>query len=144
VPTEIANFGITFTVSEQVTLLWVFTCVVAYYTLAFGIYAFGDFLGHSHDIYRAGGELRRRAAERSKPSAFVSSDPPRPDEEVIDDASWNLIALVPRTSWVRLGFDFIVPVIVALYALYSLVSAAMTTNSTTTGPKTTPAISAPR
>ena len=149
IPQRIESLGVTFTVSTQAALLKVFTGVVGYYTVAFLVYATGDFLRHARSIYRGTEELKiqrqKMAAERLnvrgglrlEPAATVVSPPVQ-----IDDASWRLSRWVPPAAYVRLVFDFIIPLVVAAGAIWSLIFATPPT-PVPSASHPTPVITAP-
>jgi hypothetical protein len=104
VPAKIQNFGITFAPPERQALLWVFSAVVWYYLFAFAIYSLSDILSYGYAVHRGREELRRQ-------SLSPSGEPSEP---------WPLVNWVTPTSLARATFDFVVPVLIAAFALWSL------------------------
>ena len=131
VPAKIENFGITFAAPERKALLWVFVAVVVYYTLAFIIYSISDALSYGYAVYRGREELRKQNEEDSK---NVMNAMRRETQPVVD--SWRFVGLVTPASLARGLFDFIVPLLVAGLAIWSLVGGV---TQVTTNPPAAPA-----
>lgn len=134
VPTEITNFGLKFSAPERAVLLKLFVGVVCYYTVAFIVYSFSDFLSYLHTVHRGIEELRRQSEEAARmgPSMIdkVSGRSVSPVEP------WRFVRLVPSASYARGLFDFIVPLLVAGFAIWSLLGAV---TQVTTNPPVAPA-----
>jgi hypothetical protein len=137
IPQKIESLGVTFTVATQAKILWLLIGVVIYYTLAFILYAAGDALTLFREIHQRSEESkarRRRLAEQERlgslgldPSGMPKAgDAATTAEDVIlaADDSWRLGGLVPATTRVRWFFDYVVPVLIAGYAIWCLVTAA--------------------
>src|ERR1700730_14495042 len=92
VPEKIENLGITFAATERRALLFVFLGVVVYYAVAFGIYAWADYLNHSNKVYEANNALREARWNARAPTR-VASDP------------WQLIGQVDPISRARIAFE---------------------------------------
>jgi len=139
VPKEIQNFGITFTTPERKALLWLFLAVVGYYTAAFAVYAWNDFMSWVYAMYLGRQELKKRRDEQ-RGAGSITPDAPKP----LVDTPWSLISLVTPTSVVRGVFDFCVPlavVVVAMYALWGAVhQVAPTTPAAPAPPASAPAV----
>ena len=128
VPEKIENFGIIFAAPERRALLWVFVAVVVYYTVAFIVYAFSDFLSYVYAVHQGRAELIK------PPSGGVGS------LRLPVDTPWSLIGYVTPASLARGVFDFIVPVLVALFAMWSLWGAITQVRTVApNAPATTPA-----
>jgi len=112
VPEKIENFGITFAVPERKALLWVFVAVVVYYMLAFVIYSISDALRYGYTVYRGRQELQRQSEE--VPVNTIVRREPKPVDP------WRYVNLVTPASVARGLFDFLVPVLVAAFAIWSL------------------------
>jgi len=139
VPVKIENLGITFSTPERDALLWVAMAVVFYYAVAFIVYAFNDGLAFLHTIHLGGEEIRRQRHEAAAAAAGLmgpntistsGSFPPPPAPSV-----WRMIRLVSPASRARLVFDYVVPILVAGYALLVLLGAT----HSTVQPKSAPA-----
>jgi len=86
-------------------LLKLLLAIVVYYTLAFGIYAWNDALLYGNAIHQARIALRKQQQEATKGSA---------------SAPWARLNQVTHAATTRLTFDFIVTVMIALYAWWCL------------------------
>ncbi len=117
VPAKIENFGISFAAPERKALLWVFGAVVGYYTLAFIFYSLSDLLSYAYAVHRGRIELRKQREE--PPPGPISLFP----VEQPVDPPWSLIGWVTPTSLARAIFDFIVPLVAAGVAIWSLLGA---------------------
>jgi hypothetical protein len=118
IPTKISALGIEFDRTNQQTLLVAFAVVTAYFTVAFFTYALADFLAwlkaigeyqHGHYVEEevAG---RERARGMSEPSMMPVSAFTIP---------WVGI-LSGRVSFIRMVFEFVIPVFVGLYTILVL------------------------
>jgi hypothetical protein len=131
VPEKIENFGITFAAPERKALLWVFVAVVVYYMVAFIVYSMSDALKYGYAVYRGREELRKQSEDLAKERANsiggvrLAQPPPKPPDP------WRYVDLVTPASLARGIFDFIVPLFVAGFAIWSLVGAVtqVTTNA---------------
>jgi hypothetical protein len=133
VPTRIENFGITFTPPRRQALLWMFVAVVAYYLVAFIVYAMGDYLLHRRKVHVARVELKKREA---------GIGAVRDEEVTLVEPEWRPARYVDRTSRSRTFIDCIAPLIVAVLGIGSLVYAALHVASEVARPQP-PAASAP-
>jgi hypothetical protein len=139
IPQKIDSLGITFTVSTQATILYVFTGVVVYYLLAFVVYAAGDALTLFREIHRREAEVTaRRSRPPTEPQdsgslnlepagvAYRKGNDLETGEDVIQaaDDSWRAGRLVPTTAKARWFFDYVVPIPIAGYGIWCLVVAA--------------------
>jgi hypothetical protein len=137
VPARIENFGIAFTRPERHALLWVFVAVVVYYTCAFIVYSISDALSYVYAVFRGRQELIRRSeavARRNDPLATAIN---RADDLDAPEEPWRLVGWVTPASLLRGAFDFVVPLLVAGYAIWSLWGA--TTQVKTSVPDVAPA-----
>jgi len=113
-PEKIENLGITFAAPARRALLWVFLAVVLYYTFAFIVYSFSDFLSYLYAVHQGRDELMRPRGRRL--GGFGD-----PVEQSVDVGTpWTLARFVTPASLARGAFDFAVPLLVALIALWSL------------------------
>lgn len=123
VPQKFENLGITFTVPQQRAFLWVSFGVVVYYTLAFRVYAIPDVMRFRYALYQKVAELRN-------PAPGGANEPPLRADQV-----WGWVRYVSRVSMVRLVFDFIVPLLIAGFALLVLGCAVLRIENKPTTPK---------
>jgi hypothetical protein len=125
VPEKIENFGIIFASPERRALLWVFVAVVVYYTLAFIVYSYSDFLSYLHTVHLGNQELRRQSEEAEEAAQGLSPAPINTigGRKVSRVEPWRFVRLVTSASLARGIFDFIVPLVVAGFAIWSLVGA---------------------
>jgi hypothetical protein len=115
VPARIENFGITFATPERQALLWVFVAVVIYYSAAFIIYSISDALGWGYAVYRGREELRKQIEEDSRNVMTALRG-----QQQAAASPWRFVVLVTPVSLTRGLFDFVVPLLVAGYAIWSL------------------------
>lgn len=108
VPARIENFGIAFAPPERQALLWVFIAVVGYYTFAFVIYSISDALSWGYAMHRGREELRKQGQDVAASTPAKAGEP------------WRFVNFVTPASLARGLFDFGVPVVVALFAIWSL------------------------
>lgn len=116
VPAKIENFGISFAAPERQALLWVFFAVVLYYTVAFILYAMSDFLIYRYAVHQGRVALRKQREERSAASIAITSEPP----DDLPDTPWSLVGYVTSASVGRGIFDFMIPLVIAVVAMWSL------------------------
>jgi hypothetical protein len=139
VPSKIAAFGIEFTHADQRTLLMVVGAVVLYQLVGFVIYASADFI-----------RLRMAYVDAFKPplNDDEAKTPRKSISEILDEISdeeypfaefdrsqraarvesWSkamdrnmtAIRLQPAVSNSRLAFEFILPIVVAVYSMWVL------------------------
>ena len=112
VPEKIENLGITFTAPERAALLWVLLAIVVYYTFAFVSYATSDLLTYRHAVHLGRQEIRRQRLA----DANVKDNLTKPGDPEAS-SPWRLTRWVTPASVFRAIFDFVVPVLVAIYAL---------------------------
>lgn len=118
IPTKISALGIDFAPSDQHALLNVMACVVVYFLFAFVIYAFSDYL------------LWKVVCDESQPirrKGFFDQEA----SGTVDRANLSkggLVDLLPHspylmarpTAIIRAIFEFGLPILVAIYAILSL------------------------
>jgi hypothetical protein len=75
VPREIVNFGLTFAEPQRAVLLRLFVAIVGYYTVAFIVYAFSDFLSYIYALSQRNEELRRQSEEAAQSMNTISQTP---------------------------------------------------------------------
>ena len=109
VPEKIENFGITFTRPERKALLWVFLAVVLYYAVAFIVYSLSDFLSYLYAVHQG------RAAIKNQETDAV---------KLMGESPWRIVRFVTPASTMRGVFDFVIPLVVAVVAMWSLWGAA--------------------
>ena len=109
VPAKINALGIEFTKTDQQSLLFIIGLVIAYFLIAFVIYAWSDFLR----FQRKFSELRQlqqghKRAEASPGMKALSSE--------VEFQDFRALTSSKRLIWIRLGFDVFLPAIVGLIA----------------------------
>ena len=110
VPAKISGFGIEFTQADQSTFLFILGVIVMYLFFAFTTYALSDFLAWRIAFNRQRLKLLRDQQEAAK-------------EESDQTSNRKLIrlAIASRpTSFVRAVFEFLLPIIVAIYSILLL------------------------
>ncbi len=135
VPTKISALGIEFDQSGQDALLWLVALVVGYYMGAFIVYGLSDFALWRHQFHEA--SISETETRRKEIISINCSEPGELDEEHLltkNEAreisgrfsaaysgryKWRLI--LPFISISRALFDFVLPLVVAAYALFVLV-----------------------
>ena len=139
VPTKISALGVEFSQANQAVLLLILAFVVGYYLLAFIIYRLADF-----SVWRLRfGEIAVKDTEELKHSLINESkehsepEPEAdPDEKVhlsnaesssiknrfssISKSGKRWVAVAPTISVARAAFDFLLPIVLAVYAIWSL------------------------
>jgi hypothetical protein len=111
IPTKISALGIEFSSNSRMALLWILALIVGYFLVAFLIYAFSDFIGW---------RLRLNQADIA---AFQ-----KPNEKIIikagsvfgrfkSSAKTIVGPFVRPISFLRALFEFLVPIVVGIYAL---------------------------
>ena len=125
VPSSIFALGIEFSSTDQKTILRVVALVVLYFLCAFVIYAVADFLAWGSAIKVAVNETAEKVASETEEG--------RQKRKAIDDAVKNALqfyfgrcvdrpfSFVTPIQWVRVIFEFLVPIILGLYSIYSVI-----------------------
>ena len=119
IPEKISALGIDFATHNQQALLHFLALVVLFYTLAFMIYAVSDFITWRLSFVS---ELKRILNERRDRQRRESPFVPSSDDEMLYqlESKWNLLSTA--TSAFRTAFEFVVPLIVAIYSMIGLLS----------------------
>ena len=137
VPAKIENFGISFAAPERKALLWVFFAVVLYYTAAFVVYALSDFLSYLYAVHQGRLALRKQRDVQSPTTSSIFDTPPS------IDTPCSFVRFVTPASHLRGVFDFIIPLVIALFAMSSLWGAVHQVTTTVTPSATAPPAVAP-
>lgn len=119
VPKQISTLGIELTNMDQSAFLTLFSAVVIYFLVAFAIYGFADFLVWAHK-YR---EYQEKAV--SADLDWTQDDQHQHDQlrRHLPSVAW-LYSISKPAAYLRIAFDFPLPMLVALYAIYALLSRA--------------------
>lgn len=112
VPTKISALGIEFSLAERAALLKALAAVVIYFLAAFFLYAGSDFLAWRLSLYSAVSELRARRSQ----SLRIGQE--GPGGFLVSSRIWSTAAGL--TSVLRASFEFLIPVLVAIYAIMRL------------------------
>ncbi|MBJ6799023.1 hypothetical protein [Geomonas propionica] len=124
VPTKISILGIELESAKQGVLLYLAAFIVIYYILAFSIYATSDFIAHRKRIslfYVKNVQL----------FMDLISEPNRDKSEyefLLNETKDNLRfwkTLSPIACVIRSAFEFILPVLISVYAVYVLIILAI-------------------
>lgn len=120
VPAKISALGIDFERTQQQTLLLLFALVVCYFVAAFVIYGFTDFLAW-RIAYHEGSKVTTRELLEGIGSGTLQEL--RQSDRVAEKwiPRWPRYAALPA-SVIRALFDFLLPIIVGAYAIYSLLT----------------------
>lgn len=141
IPTKISALGIECTNADRNGLLWVLICVILYAFAAFLLYAVTDFMAwrvSKRSARRA--DLANREDFRKKVKDAVDRELANDEDyrhvnydqiQVIseDEAKRRVESLYPAqykdavlsaVGWLRAGFDFLMPILAGLYAIYCL------------------------
>jgi hypothetical protein len=134
VPQELTTLGLTFGEADRQSLLVILTLVILYFLGSFAIYGLSDFLSWRYAYLRA--DWLREIDEMSESILEVRMKTEAALEAAEDDTGdrlprgrliMTLPALPPAlarpVSWGRALLDFLLPLLVALYATYALLSA---------------------
>ena len=105
VPQEITTLGITFGEADRRSLLGILSVVTAYFLVSFVIYGVSDYLAW-RSAYKA---------------AFLDELDARADLDENLRKHQTYSGFYPSVSWARSLFEFVLPLIVGLYAIYTLV-----------------------
>ncbi len=119
VPNEIAAFGINFTQSAETALNWILGALIVYFLTSFCLYALSDFMAWrvKYIVYQA------RLSEAQKKRRFAIFINLRLDKAIRSafppgSLAYNLISTI---TFIRLVFDYFVPIVVTTYALWILI-----------------------
>jgi hypothetical protein len=134
VPTAISNLGINLSPANQAGLLKVLTVIVAYFLVAFVIYAVSDWLSGrwalhlslQEDLLRSLEEIRAGAADSAtKPELVAFLDKSRGElAEFMEKQSARIKAATTPILAVRHSFETAIPLGAGVYALGTLIEAA--------------------
>lgn len=116
VPAKVSALGIEFGASDQVALLRVFSAVICYFAIAFLIYGASDYLQ-----WRLRYDSARRAIFLAHVEKKISSK--SLDENMFDELKLRGVQRVsPTVSALRGLFEFVLPIAVAVLAVYLLLT----------------------
>jgi hypothetical protein len=114
IPKEISALGISFEKADQHAFLVVFAMVISYFLIAFMVYGFSDYLAW------------KIAYDKSSQLAYAEHYDRMERREPLDSHpvdSW-LPKWPRRLAWpmslARAFFEFLLPIVVAIYSIYSL------------------------
>lgn len=119
VPSKISALGIEFTKTDQKSLLSIVALITAYFVVAFTIYALADFIAWRL-AFRAA--LRESFAQRRKREAEVQNK----DEQYFYErlARERVVFILSKpVSLIRAVFEFLLPILVGIYAIISVLRA---------------------
>ena len=120
IPSKISALGIEFERADQRALLVILVIIVVYFTLTFVIYAAADFLAwrSAHD------EALLRHLQHEHAFVRIPDDPQdKPAERTqkkIRRQLWWWGTLARKTSYLRAVWEFVLPIVVGLYAIGAL------------------------
>lgn len=121
VPSKISALGIEFAQADQQSLLSILALVVTYFLVAFVIYAAADFLAWRRAITRS---LRQSIIESKQQKHVMSDDEWYEIESRINQKfGYVVFRLSGLVSIIRAIFEFVLPVIVGVYAIILLATA---------------------
>lgn len=116
VPEQISMFGITFSETNQSSFLLLIAFVVIYFVLAFIIYAVSDFIAWRLEFNKTRLEgLRKKAVDEEQEEYDKNYD--------TYNRLYRLVYFSRPASIFRGLFEFILPIVIGSYAIYSLLSA---------------------
>jgi hypothetical protein len=119
IPTRISALGVELTPLGQSAFLIVLSAVVIYFLAAFVVYGFSDFLlwRHKYHDYLEKVEIAAQS--------WTQEDQMNEDElrEHVPSIAWLYRVSKPAAHF-RIVFEFHLPVLVGLYAIYALLSRA--------------------
>lgn len=122
VPSKISALGIDFEQADQQAFLQMMAFVVIYFVIAFILYGLTDFLSwrlsYNESIKAVYKEVFDEILE--KPKSINDSSTSYPKDWV---SKWPNNLAMPA-SVARAMFEFLLPVLVGIYAIYNLISAA--------------------
>jgi len=121
IPSKIAAFGVEFSSTDQKAILSSMAAVTSYFFLTFLIYAWTDFLAWRLAIHNVIIELRKeKEAEHSR--KMMGEDIPSSDERDYPYYRTRryLVMMSRPVSIIRAIIEFLVPLLVAIYAIMNL------------------------
>lgn len=117
-PTEISALGIKITSPEQSVFILVLAAVVFYFSFAFLIYGITDLF-----IWRR--KYQDYLSEvQSYMESWTEEDQQAYDMDHLPKIAW-LYRWAPRIAYIRIFFEYGLPVLFGLYAIYALLSKAI-------------------
>jgi hypothetical protein len=124
-PQKISSLGVEFTPINQKFLLNLCAIIVAYFLIAFIIYAATDFIAWRlawRDVWK--GSLRKRKyIEKDNVEAKYITEQERKIEELVEarfKGNRIIFAIYGPTMIIRALFEYLLPIIVGLYTILSL------------------------
>jgi len=112
IPTQISTLGITLSFKEQNTFIFIIACMIMYFSSAFIIYAINDFFiwrkKYQDYLISVVTYLENSSQEDEYEYQQRRNEPP--------EIAW-LYNLSKPMAYLRVSFDFILPIIFSLYTL---------------------------
>jgi hypothetical protein len=117
IPRQVSALGIELTSLDRSAFLILFAAVVIYFLVAFAIYGFSDFLVWRHKYH----EYQQKAEVAAQ--NWTQEDQHAYDElrRYVPSIAW-LYRISKPAAYFRIAFEFPLPVLVGLYAIYALLS----------------------
>ncbi len=119
VPSKIDALGIELTAVDQSTFLLILSLVVAYFFCAFAVYGIMELVSwwHSYQEY---------IVDRDRELKRVDEEAWDDDDAICDEipGSWWISNWSKPIAFIRLFFEFGIPVLVGVYAIVRLIAAA--------------------
>jgi hypothetical protein len=116
VPSEISALGIKFERADQHTLLTLLSAVVIYFLIAFLIYAASDFVAWRVSLTYAIRTAILNDIRQTRPEREIEDN----IREQFSDIGRLWVAATRPMSVVRAIFEFLVPIMIALYTVHAL------------------------
>ena len=143
VPQQLTTLGLTFGKADRQSLLVILTLVILYFLGSFAIYGLSDFLSWRYAYLRAYwirerddewirefdkvseriAEVHETTEAALEATGHATGDRPPPMGRLFVTLPALPPALARTVSWGRALLDFLLPLLVALYATYALLSA---------------------
>jgi hypothetical protein len=121
VPTKISALGIEFSTRDQRSFVVAVAVVVAYFFVAFLIYAVSDFImwrDALHSTWRANlAEYDQKFDEYMAARKYREG---RDRQYPYEKSHSRVLAASGPVSWLRFAFEFVAPILIALYAIIAL------------------------
>lgn len=133
IPQKISALGVEITGTQQGYLKWVFFGLIVYFLVAFSISGLQDWLawrGRIHEGLSADMKEGYESQAVSQGRMQAPNHSYTPGKQLWKEAwkeveSFHPIKIAWRLYWIRVGFEFLIPLGVGLIALYCLVSLDM-------------------
>ena len=122
VPTKIPALGVEFGHTDQQSLLWILGLITLYFLIAFIIYAVSDFLAWRIDLWQA--EDADLESDYIEIMEDVNLGGLQEFRTKIREKISNLSKMSMPVPPIRAIFEFVLPVIVGIYTIYIVWSAA--------------------